>query len=203
VHNSFFYWVGPKPYPKGKINKWDISVKKVLFSIKLVFSGNLAHSSHIYQKYGAIMKKDNILVIGAGGQIGAELVPALRRVYGDFHVIAADLKPAGKETDTAGPYEQLDVLNRGALSTLITRHDISQVYLLAAMLSATGEKHPQRAWDLNMQSLLNLLDLARQDWNWDHQYELAATTRDMLFHLVKGSSWPSAAMPELQPGVFF
>ena len=102
------------------------------------------------------MKKDNILVIGAAGQIGAELVPALRRVYGDFHVIAADLKPVTEETDAAGPYEQLDVLNRGALSALITRHDISQVYLLAAMLSATGEKHPQ-----------------------------------------------TAAMPELQPGVFF
>jgi nucleoside-diphosphate-sugar epimerase len=108
------------------------------------------------------MRKENILVIGACGQIGSELVPALRRQYGDAHTIAADLQPPTPERRSAGIYIQLDALNYGALSTLITRHDISQVYLLAAMLSATGERQPQRAWDLNMQSLLNILDLARE-----------------------------------------
>jgi nucleoside-diphosphate-sugar epimerase len=118
---------------------------------------------HTFTKNTSLhMKKDTILVIGAGGQIGAELVPALRRIHGDLHVIAADLRPSTGEADGTGPYEQLDVLNRGALSALITRYDINQVYLLAAMLSATGEKHPQRAWDLNMQSLLNILELARE-----------------------------------------
>jgi nucleoside-diphosphate-sugar epimerase len=108
------------------------------------------------------MKKDNILVIGASGQIGTELVTSLRRVFGDYHVIAADLKARTPELEAAGPYEQLDVLNRGALSALITRYDITQIYLLAAMLSATGEQQPQRAWQLNMQSLLNVLDLAKE-----------------------------------------
>jgi len=106
------------------------------------------------------MKKDTILVIGACGQIGAELTTALRKVYGDYHVIAADLKAPCDVWESNGPYEQLDVLNRGALSALIARYDITQVYLLAAMLSATGERHPQKAWQLNMQSLLNVLELA-------------------------------------------
>jgi len=105
------------------------------------------------------MKKDTILVIGACGQIGAELTTALRHAHGDFHVIAADLKDDKKAT---GPYEQLDVLDKDALGTIIDRYDITQVYLLAAMLSATGERHPQTAWHLNMQGLLNTLDLARE-----------------------------------------
>jgi nucleoside-diphosphate-sugar epimerase len=108
------------------------------------------------------MKTDNILVIGACGQIGAELVPALRKVYGNLHVVAADLLPLTKDMGSPGPYVQLDALNYGALATLITRYDINQVYLLAAMLSATGERQPQKAWDLNMQTLLNLLDIARE-----------------------------------------
>lgn len=108
------------------------------------------------------MKKDTLLVIGACGQIGVELTAALRREYGDQHVIAADLKapPAGLPEE--GPYEQLDVLNRCALSALIARHDVTQVVLLAALLSATGEQHPERAWHLNTQSLLNILDIARE-----------------------------------------
>ena len=108
------------------------------------------------------MKKETILVIGACGQIGAELIPALRSAYGNFHVIAADLRPCTEEMGSVGPYEQVDALNRSALSSLITRYDITQVYLLAAMLSATGEKDPHKAWQLNMQSLLNILDLARE-----------------------------------------
>jgi len=106
------------------------------------------------------MKKDTILVIGACGQIGTELTAALRQVYGNHRVVAADLKAPSDSGDPGGPYEQLDVLNRGALSALIARHDITQIYLLAAMLSATGEKQPQKAWQLNMQSLLNVLELA-------------------------------------------
>jgi nucleoside-diphosphate-sugar epimerase len=108
------------------------------------------------------MKKDCILVIGACGQIGSELVPELRRAHGAFRVIAADRLPSTKDKTQAGPYEQLDALDRQALGALIDRYDINQVYHLAAMLSATGEQNPQQAWDLNMQSLLNLLGLARE-----------------------------------------
>jgi nucleoside-diphosphate-sugar epimerase len=108
------------------------------------------------------MNTDNILVIGASGQIGTELVPALRRIHGDLHVVAADLRPLPNDSNSAGPYVQLNVLNYGALGSLIDRYDINQVYLLAATLSATGEKHPQQTWDLNMQSLLNILNLAQE-----------------------------------------
>jgi len=104
------------------------------------------------------MKQDTILVIGAGGQIGAELTTVLRQAYGDSRVVAADLKPAGG----SGPFEQLDVLNKEALASVIDRYEITQIYLLAAMLSATGERYPQQAWHLNMQGLLNTLDLARE-----------------------------------------
>ena len=108
------------------------------------------------------MKKDNILVIGACGQIGTELTTALRRHYGGFRVVAADLKPMTPELEAEGPYEQLDALDAKAIAAVINRHDINQVYLLAAMLSATGEKQPQKAWQLNTQSLLHTLELARE-----------------------------------------
>lgn len=119
------------------------------------------------------MRKDTILVIGACGQIGAELTTALRQVYGESRVIAADLRPAedlksnanGRSSIPAleaGPFERLDVLDKAALSALIDRYDVTQIYLLAAMLSATGERYPQQAWHLNMQGLLNTLDLARE-----------------------------------------
>jgi nucleoside-diphosphate-sugar epimerase len=108
------------------------------------------------------MKKDSILVIGACGQIGSELVPALRRTHGAFRVVAADRHPPDNGPLKAGPYEQLDVLDRNALGALIERYDIQQVYHLAATLSATGERNPQQAWDLNMQGLLNVLDCARE-----------------------------------------
>ena len=108
------------------------------------------------------MKKDTLLVIGACGQIGLELTTALRRVYGSRQVIAADLKAPSAALLAEGPYEQLDALNRCALSALIARHDVTQVYLLAALLSATGEQHPEKAWQLNTQSLLHVLDIARE-----------------------------------------
>lgn len=108
------------------------------------------------------MKKDNILVIGACGQIGTELTSALRRQYGDSHVVAADLRPVTPELQARGPYEQLEVLNPKAVAAVINRYDIAQVYLLAALLSATGEQQPQKAWQLNTQSLLHVLELARE-----------------------------------------
>jgi len=108
------------------------------------------------------MKKESILVIGARGQIGSELVPELRRHFGAYRVVAADRLPPDNGPLKAGPYEQLDVLDRGALGSLIEHYDINQIYHLAATLSATGEREPQAAWDLNMRGLLNVLDLARE-----------------------------------------
>lgn len=97
-----------------------------------------------------------ILVIGAAGQIGTELTVALQKLYGEEHVIATDVR-AG-----AG-CEALDVIDREALQQFIRKRKVTQIYLLAAMLSAAGEKNPHWAWALNMQSLLNTLEVAREE----------------------------------------
>ena len=108
------------------------------------------------------MAKDMILVTGACGQIGSELVPELRRAHGAYRVIASDRLPVDDGLLNAGPYEQLDVLDRDTLGVLIDRYSITQVYHLAATLSATGERNPHQAWNLNMHGLLNVLDLAKE-----------------------------------------
>lgn len=104
------------------------------------------------------MKKEHILVIGAGGQIGTVLTEALRRHYSPAQVWASDLKPLPAQD---GPVLVLDVLNADALQEIIVRHRITQVYHLAAVLSATGEKNPMMAWNINMTGLLNVLEAAR------------------------------------------
>lgn len=103
------------------------------------------------------MKQTKILVIGACGQIGTELTAELRKKFGTGQVIAADRKP---DDTSAAPYVQLDVLNFGAMADLVRKEQITQVYLLAAMLSATGEQNIHLAWELNMQGLINVLKIA-------------------------------------------
>lgn len=105
------------------------------------------------------MKQENILIIGAGGQIGAVLTEALREVYGDDHVVASDLKPLEAQS---GPTEILNALDGEALEAIVKKWRINQIYHLAAILSATGEKDPLRAWNINMNSLFNVLEIARQ-----------------------------------------
>jgi nucleoside-diphosphate-sugar epimerase len=109
------------------------------------------------------MLKDKILVIGACGQIGVELTLALRKVYGNNNVLASDLREENDLLKGTGPYVSLDVMNKEMLHVLVIRHNITQIYLLAAILSATGEKNPNLAWHLNMQGLLNVLDIAREE----------------------------------------
>ena len=107
--------------------------------------------------------KEKILVIGASGQIGVELTLALRRLYGDANVIASDLREQNPLLKDSGPYVSLDVMNKEMLHVQVIRQNITQIYLLAAILSATGEKNPNLAWNLNMQGLLNVLDIAREE----------------------------------------
>jgi len=107
--------------------------------------------------------KDRILVIGACGQIGVELTLALRKLYGSENVIASDLRNEHALLKGTGPYVSLDVMNKEMLHVLVIRHNITQVYLLAAILSATGEKNPGLAWHINMQSLLNVLEIAKEE----------------------------------------
>jgi nucleoside-diphosphate-sugar epimerase len=109
------------------------------------------------------MAKERILVIGASGQIGVELTLALRKIYGNHNVIASDLREENDLLKGTGPYVSLDVMNKEMLHVQVIRQGITQIYLLAAILSATGEKNPNLAWSLNMQSLLNVLDIAREE----------------------------------------
>jgi nucleoside-diphosphate-sugar epimerase len=107
--------------------------------------------------------KEKILVIGASGQIGVELTQALRKIYGNAKVVASDLREENDLLKGTGPYVSLDVMNKEMLHVQVIRQNITQVYLLAAILSATGEKNPGLAWHLNMQGLLNVLDIARDE----------------------------------------
>jgi Nucleoside-diphosphate-sugar epimerases len=109
------------------------------------------------------MIKDKILVIGASGQIGVELTLALRKIYGNANVIASDLREENELLKGTGPYVSLDVMNKEMLHVQVIRQNVTQIYLLAAILSATGEKNPNLAWNLNMQGLLNVLDIAREE----------------------------------------
>jgi nucleoside-diphosphate-sugar epimerase len=103
-----------------------------------------------------------ILVIGACGQIGSELVVALRTKYGSENVVAADVKTESPVDLGTGLYVQLDALNRDAVRKFIIENEIREVYLLAALLSATAEKNPDFAWRLNMEGLFTILDLAKE-----------------------------------------
>ncbi|PWT73597.1 MAG: NAD-dependent epimerase [Bacteroidetes bacterium] len=109
------------------------------------------------------MAKEKILVIGASGQIGVELTQALREIYGNSNVVASDLREENELLRGTGPYVSLDVMNKEMLHVQVIRQNITQIYLLAAILSATGEKNPGLAWHLNMQGLLNVLDIAREE----------------------------------------
>ena len=100
-----------------------------------------------------------ILIIGANGQIGTELAEALMARHGREAVITSDLSPKGRVPGLV--HEALDVTDAAALTAIAERHGITQIYHLAAALSARGEQHPMWAWDLNMKGLLNVLELAR------------------------------------------
>ena len=109
------------------------------------------------------MIREKILVIGASGQIGVELTLALRKIYGNANVVASDLREENELLKGTGPYVSLDVMNKEMLHVQVIRQNITQIYLMAAILSATGEKNPHLAWSLNMQGLLNVLDIAKEE----------------------------------------
>lgn len=103
---------------------------------------------------------EKILVLGSNGQIGTELVTALRKTYSENNVIACDIRRPDYDIKNSGPFEFVNVLEKDTLNDIFQKYKPTQVYLLAALLSATGEQNPKLAWDLNMNGLLNILDLA-------------------------------------------
>src|SRR5689334_18672719 len=103
---------------------------------------------------------EKILVIGANGQIGTELVLNLRAKHGSEAVIASDIHASEHPLIKEENFELVNVLDKQLLEAVFDRYKPTQIYLLAAILSATGEKHPQLAWDLNVNGLLNVLELA-------------------------------------------
>jgi len=106
--------------------------------------------------------KQRILIIGACGQIGSELTLKLRKEYGNESVIASDIKEGQKALMASGLFLLVDATDKEALKKILISYKITQVYLMAAMLSATAEKIPLKAWRLNMNALLTLLELGRE-----------------------------------------
>ena len=103
-----------------------------------------------------------ILIIGACGQIGTELTTKLREIYGVNNVIASDINTRNLDLVNSGPFEIIDAKNFNAVKDCCLHNNVKTVYLMAALLSATGEKYPMEAWDLNMNSLFHVLNLAKQ-----------------------------------------
>lgn len=106
--------------------------------------------------------QEKILVLGSSGQIGTELVETLRKSYGNENVVASDIKKPAAHIMESGPYEEIDAMDRNRLEEVVAKYEITQVYHLVAMLSATAEKMPMKGWDLNMQSLFHTLEMLRE-----------------------------------------
>jgi nucleoside-diphosphate-sugar epimerase len=104
-----------------------------------------------------------ILVIGSAGQIGSELTLEIRKIWGAENVVASDVCPnASPKLQESGPYESLNILDRARMEEIVNRYQIDGIVNLAAILSATGEKNPLKAWDVNMNGLINVLECARE-----------------------------------------
>jgi len=102
-----------------------------------------------------------ILIIGACGQIGSELTLKLREIHGNDQIIASDIREGEETLLSSGPFEILDATDESALEDVVMHYEIGEVYLMAAMLSATSEKFPMKGWQLNMETLFNVLNLAK------------------------------------------
>lgn len=103
-----------------------------------------------------------ILIVGACGQIGSELTLALRDIHGENSVVASDIKPSTSPEVASGPFEILDATDYDNFKAVVSKHNIDTVYMMAAMLSGTAEKFPEKGWELNMTSLFNVLNLGKE-----------------------------------------
>ena len=108
------------------------------------------------------MATKTTLIIGSEGQVGSELLDQLRSIYNPQTIIASDIHPESKKSNHTGPYEQLDIQDYERLASLVTKYQVTEIYNLAAILSASAEKQPNLAWEINMNGLLNTLWLAKE-----------------------------------------
>lgn len=131
--------------------KFTVIFEKLLFLILILI---FVHSK-------PIRMNPKILIIGACGQIGTELTQKLRKIYGTENVIASDIRKLNVDVVNSGPFEVINALDFNQIEHLVEVHQITDVYLMAALLSATAEKNPAFAWDLNMNSLFHVLNLAK------------------------------------------
>lgn len=109
-----------------------------------------------------LLMKTKILIIGACGQIGTELTQNLRKIYGVENVVASDVRKLNNSVVNDGIFEVVNALDFNQIQELVEKYNITDVYLMAALLSATAEKNPAFAWDLNMNSLFHVLNLAKE-----------------------------------------
>ncbi len=107
------------------------------------------------------MKK--ILIIGSAGQLGSEIVPKLRKTYGKENIIASDIKmPSNEDENNSGPFVQLDILEKESVSKCIDDYNIDIIFNMASILSASGERSPLKAWDVNLNGLINILEISKE-----------------------------------------
>lgn len=112
--------------------------------------------------YNSVLMDDVLLILGASGQIGNELTQRLRKIYGNTNVIASDIRAGNRDMMNSGPFELINATDKEQILKVVQQYKVTHVYLLAAMLSATAELQPQKAWNLNINSLLVVLDLAKE-----------------------------------------
>jgi nucleoside-diphosphate-sugar epimerase len=118
----------------------------------------------IFAWYKTSKMASKILIIGSSGQIGTELALRLREIRGNENVIASDIRKGSYEVMESGPFEFLDVTHKNDILEVIQRHDVKEVYMMVAILSVIAEKNPKKAWELNMNALFNVLELAREGY---------------------------------------
>ena len=121
---------------------------------------SLAKSIYLHHKIEKMNSK-KILIIGASGQIGSELTLKLRSLFGNNNVVASDIKEGDEDLMNSGPFEIIDATDKELIEEVVEKYQITDIYLMAAMLSATAEKIPMKAWDLNMNSLFIILNMAK------------------------------------------
>ena len=105
-----------------------------------------------------------ILIIGSSGQIGTELVLRLRKIHGNEKVIASDIRKGSYEVMESGPFEYLDAMQKEDILEVIRKQEVTEVYMMVAILSVISEQNPKKAWELNMNALFNVLELAKEGW---------------------------------------